>query len=107
MSSFSYHRVASISHSPASFIPAFPVRLFDAEFFEAVLERAEGEAEQLGRLRDVVVGLLHGLYDEVALDLFKRDAFGRQSKCPGGCGLRLLPNLKRQVFDRNHRAFAQ
>ena len=45
------------------FVTVPAVGFFDAEFFETVLEGAEGEAEQFGRLRDVVVRLLHRLRD--------------------------------------------
>src|SRR6185369_1988129 len=54
------------------------VRLLDAKLFQAVLKRAEGEAQQFGGFGDVVVGLLHRLRDEIALDVFEIDAFGRQ-----------------------------
>jgi len=40
-----------------------PIRALDAEFFQAVLEGAEGEAQEFRRFRDVVVRLLHRLRD--------------------------------------------
>ena len=62
------------------FVAVFAVRFFDAEFFQTVLEGAEGEAEEFGSLGDVVVGVLHRLRDEIALDVFEIDALRRELK---------------------------
>ena len=59
------------------FVAVFAVGFFDAEFFQAVLKRAEGEAEEFGGLRDVVVRLLHRLRDQIALDVFEVDPLSR------------------------------
>ena len=59
------------------FVAVSAVGFFDAEFFETVLEGAEGEAEEFGGLGDVVVRLLHRLRDQIALDVLKVDTFGR------------------------------
>ena len=59
------------------FVAVPAVGFFDAEFFQTVLEGAEGEAEELGGLRDVVVRLLHRLRDQVALDVFEVDPLRR------------------------------
>ena len=53
------------------------IRLLDAKLFQTVLQGAESEAEEFGGLGDVVVGLLHRLRDQVALDVFEVDSFGR------------------------------
>jgi len=53
-----------------------PIRALDAEFFETVLQRAEGEAQEFRRFRDVVVRLLHRLRYQVALDVFEVDPLG-------------------------------
>ena len=59
------------------FVTVFAVGFFDAEFFQPVLEGAEGEAEEFGGLRDVVVRLLHRLRDQIALDVFEVDPLSR------------------------------
>ena len=53
------------------------VRFFDSKLFQTILKRAEGEAEELGGLGDVVVGLVHRLCDQIAFDFFKIDPLRR------------------------------
>src|ERR1043166_5636641 len=83
------------------FLRAVAVGALDAELFESVLERAKGEAEELGGLRDVVVGALHRLQDEVALHVLEVDALRRELETRALGGGRLLADFEREVFDRD------
>src|SRR6186997_2838710 len=73
-------------------------RTLDIELLKPVLKSAEGETEQFGGARYVPVRLLHGLYDERFLQVFERDAFGRQLEVEVGDLLYLLPDLNREIF---------
>ena len=53
------------------------VSFLDAELFQPILQSAKREAEELCRLRDVVIRLLHRLRDQIALDILEVDAFSR------------------------------
>ena len=71
------------------------VGFFDAEFFQAILKSAEGEAEEFGGFGDVVVGLLHRLRDQVALDVFEVDSFSRQFERAFRCWSNFLTYFRR------------
>ena len=89
------------------FLAVIAVGFFDAELFETVLQRAEGEAEELGGLSDVVVGLLHSLRYQVALDVFEINSFSRQLERAFRCWPNVLAYFGRQVFQCDQIAFAQ
>ena len=62
-----------------TFFLAGSVSIFlEPEFLEAILERAERQAEKLCRLGYVVVRPVHCLHYQAALDVFEVDAFGRE-----------------------------
>jgi hypothetical protein len=76
-------------------------------FSRRYCKRAESEAEELGGLGDVVVRLLHRLRDQVALDVFEIDSFGRQLERAFRCWSNILTHFGRQVFGCDQIAFTQ
>src|SRR4030095_17219486 len=57
-----------------------PLRLLDTKFFQAVLQGAESQSQELRGFRAGVVGLFHRLHDEIAFDVFKTNSFRWQLK---------------------------
>ena len=70
------------NHSSLAGQLPLPSGFLDPKLFQTILQRAKRQAEQLGRLCDVVVGLLHRLHDQIAFDVFETDAFRRQLESP-------------------------
>ena len=75
------------------FVDVFAVRLLDAKLFQTILQRAESQAQELRGLGDVVISLLHRLRDQVALDVFEIDPFGRQLERALRCWSNILTNF--------------
>ena len=54
--------------------------LREAELLDAVADLIAIDAEQLRRMRLIAAGPFEGLDEELPLDLFELDAFGRQRR---------------------------
>ena len=78
-----------------------------AKFFQPVLEGSERKPQEFRGLGDVVVRLLHGLRNQIALNILKVDSFGRQFEGTLRCRPHFLPNLRRQVVEGNLISFAK
>src|SRR5262245_21957615 len=87
------------------FVIVTSVRHFYSKLLQPILKRTESKTEQLGSFCNVVVGLFHGLGDEISFHIFKVDTFRREFECAFRSRTDVLSYFRGKIVDSNQITF--